>query len=307
MFDQGIHLDVPSAIYFADPAPQPSLTQSIAKILNERSPLHAWQEHVRLGGAAPVTEDEPADKYDSAKAIGNAAHALMIGRGKEVEVVDLDSWRGKAADQRREIEATGRVAILQRHFVRARNMVEVARQRFAGEAFDSELGDGEVVLVWREGDIWLRTMIDWLPSHLLDGWDYKTTGLSCAPHAIPALMLNGDWDIQAAMHERGLDALDPDNAGRRRFRFVAQENTKPYALTVAELPESVLTIGRKKLERAIHIWRECMASGRWPAYPHGIIYPEMPGWAESRWLEREVAEDERRRNGDRDAANLMAG
>ena len=32
-------------------------------------------------------------------------------------------------------------------------------------------------------------------------------------------------------------ALDPDNAGRRRFRFIAQENVEPYALTIAELPE----------------------------------------------------------------------
>ncbi len=66
---QGIHLSVPSAVYFADPAAQPSLTQSIAKILIEKSPLHAWHEHPRLGGKP----DEPDDTYSSARAIGSAS------------------------------------------------------------------------------------------------------------------------------------------------------------------------------------------------------------------------------------------
>lgn len=301
MLEVGIHFDVPSADYFADPAPQPSLTQSIAKVLIEKSPLHAWHEHPRLGGKP----DEPAEQYVSAQAIGNAAHALMIGRGKEVEVVDLDSWRGKASDQRREIEASGRVAILQRHFVRARNMVDVAKHRVE-HAFADAPGNGEVVLIWREGDIWLRTMIDWLSPQREIAWDYKTTGLSCAPHAIPALMLNGGWDVQAAMHERGLNALDPAGAGRRKFRFVSQENTDPYALTIAELPEAVLTMGRKKLDRAIYLWRMCIASGRWPGYPSEIVYPEYPGWAEAKWLGREIEHEHAMRN-DRDARNLMAG
>lgn len=306
--DQGIHFDVPSAVYFADPVPQPSLTQSIAKVLIERSPLHAWHEHPRLGGKPDENasdEDEPAEKYDPAKAIGNAAHALMIGRGKEIAVADFDSWRkGEAKKIRAAAEAAGVVAILQKHFVRARNMVEVASQRVP-HAFGDK-GNGEVVLIWREGDLWLRTMIDWLSPQRELIHDYKTTGLSCAPHAIPALMLNGGWDVQAAMQERGLDALDPRGAGRRKFRFVSQENTAPYALTVCELPEAVITMGRKKLDYAIRLWGACMRANVWPSYPPEVVYPEYPGWAEQKWLTREVEHEERRHN-DRDARNLMAG
>ena len=296
MLEQGIHFDVPSAVYFADPCPQPSLTQSLAKVLIERSPLHAWHEHPQLG-AKPADdsdpEDEPVEKYDPAKAIGNAAHALMIGRGKEIAVADFDSWRkGEAKKVRAAAEAAGTVAILQKHFVRARNMVEVARQRVP-HAFHGAPGNGEVVLIWREGDIWLRTMIDWLSPQRNVAWDFKTSGMSCAPHAIPSLMLNGGWDVQAAMHERGLNAIDPDGAGRRKFRFVSQENTAPYAVTVAELSEAVLTMGRKKLDHAIRLWGACMRANVWPSYPADVIYPEYPGWAEAKWLEREVAESER--------------
>jgi hypothetical protein len=289
---QGIHFDVPASVYFSDPAPQPSLTQSIAKILLEQSPLHAWHQHPRLG--AKAADEGEVDKYDSAQAIGNAAHKLLIGRGKDVAVGDFDAWRSKEAKAFREdAERAGTVAILQRHFVRARNMVDVAQEQL-GDMF-GEGGSGETVIIWEDNGIWFRSMIDWLRSDLRMVCDYKTTGMSCAPHAIPSLMLNGGWDIQAAMHERGLDALDPDNAGRRKFRFVAQENTEPYALTLCELPESVLTMGRKKLAHAIQIWERCIVQNRWPGYPTEIVYPEYPGWAEAQWLNREISTAARER------------
>lgn len=301
--NEGIHLDVPSAVYFSDPCPQPSLTQSIAKVLIERSPLHAWHEHPRLG-RKPVADAAP-EAYNSAQAIGNAAHALLLGRGKEIAVADFDSWRtDKAKAVREAAEMAGVVPILQKHFVRARGMADVVRERVP-HAFDGRPGNGEVVLIWREGDIWLRTMIDWLSPKREVAWDVKTTGLSCAPHAIPVLMLNGGWDVQAAMHERGLNTLDPDGAGRRKFRFVAQENEPPYAVTVCELTEAVLTMGRKKLEHAIRLWGACMRANVWPSYPADVVYPEYPGWAEAKWLDREerAFHDER----SRDARNLMAG
>lgn len=297
----GIYPDMSSAEYFADPTPEPSLTQSIAKVLIEQSPLHAWHEHPRLGGKP----DEPDDKYESAKAIGNAAHKLAIGRGKEIEVVDLDSWRGKAADQRHEIEAAGKVAILSKHFARARSMVEIAAPALA---FDD--GAGEVAVIAQdESGIWLRSLIDWLPRDLRRPTDFKTTSMSCAPHAVPALMLNGGWDVQAAMHERILDYLDPDGAGRRVFRFVAQENYPPYALTISDLPEATLTMGRKKLDHAVQLWRWCVRENIWPSYPPQVVHPEYPGWAETKWLTREIEHDEQRRgrSSGRDASNLLAG
>src|SRR4029077_5767017 len=97
MLKQGIHFDVPASTYFADPCEGPSLTQSIAKILLEQSPLHAWHAHPRLGGKP----DEP-EAYDSAKAIGNAAHKLMIGRGKEIMVLEFDTFRTKDSQQIRD-------------------------------------------------------------------------------------------------------------------------------------------------------------------------------------------------------------
>jgi hypothetical protein len=63
--------------------------------------------------------------------------------------------------------------------------------------------------------------------------------------------------------------LDPENAGRRRFLFVMVENEPPYALTVHEMSEAVMTIGRKQLDYAIRIWRECImnTTARFEAIP----------------------------------------
>lgn len=294
---QGIHFDVPSADYFADPCERPSLTQSISKVLIERSPAHAFAAHPRLSPPDPE-EPEAPEKYDSAKAIGNAAHALLIGRGKTMAVADFPTWQTKDAKAfKADAIDGGRQPILEKHMAQAERMVAAGRAQLRecgwGDVFDA--GAGEVVLVWQEAGLWFRTMIDWLPANNLRPVDYKSTGLSCAPHAIPNLMANAGWDIQAAMHERGLDALDPDNRGRRKFRFIPQENDAPFALTPVELSEAVLTIGRKKLDYAIRLWRECMATGAWPAYGTDVCRPELPGWHESRWLDREVAESERPR------------
>jgi hypothetical protein len=292
----GIHLDFDVDAYHADPCPEPSLTQSIAKLLIDRSPAHAKAAHPRLTPPDPA-DDETPEPYKAAQAIGSAAHAYLIGRGKTVAVFDGTDWRSKEARAfRDEKSAAGSIPILSKHMVQVTRLVDAVRDQCeqAGwlDAFDN--GDGEVVVVWQEGGIWARTMIDWLGNRVPTVYDLKTTTLSVAPHAIPNLMTNAGWDVQAAMQERGLDIVDPGNAGRRTFRFVAVENAPPFALTPVELPESVMTMGRKKLAYALDLWRRCMESGEWPAYSAEVCRPSYPAWQEARWLDREVEEAERR-------------
>lgn len=290
--EPGIYYDMAAADYFADCCPAPSLTQSIAKILIERSPLHAWHAHPRLN---PDYRPDDDTKFD----VGNIAHKLLIGRGKELVILDFDDWRTKAAKEAREAAAAdGKLAVLGKKFMVAQKMVSAAIDGLdaAGchEAFAPETGKGEVVIAWQEDGLWYRSMIDWMVDGSPVLYDLKTTGMSAAPHCLDRMMASAGWDIQAAFQERGLDAINPDGAGRRKFRFVALEDEPPYALTVSELPESAMTMGRKKVEHAIRLWRECMGTNRFPAYPPGIMFPQYPGWAETQWLDREVAEDERR-------------
>jgi hypothetical protein len=295
----GLYRGFPAAAYHLDPCPEPSFSQSIGKILLERSPAHARLAHPRLCPPPPEEEeDQPAEKYDAKKAIGTAAHSLMIGIGREIAEVPFDSFRSdKAKAARIEAEAAGRQPILTRHLKIARDMVDAALEQLPDEYRVFEDGDGELVLAWQDDGLWCRSMIDWIEPDKLMIWDYKTCSVSVAPHAAGALMASAQWDLQAATIERGLDCLDPDNAGKRRFRFIAQENEPPYALTINELSEGVLAIGRRKLDVALSVWRACLQSGEWPGYPADLCYPELPPWVESRWIEREIAFFARMREG----------
>lgn len=292
----GIYREFNEAEYFADPCPLPSLTQSIAKVLIDQSALHARAEHPRF--AEPDEADEEAEKYVKAQAIGNAAHAYMIGRGKTLAVGDFKDWKKKEAQTfKDEALAAGKTPILNKHANTALLMVAAAKRQLSDiptrepgikDAFHE--GAGEVMVAAEIDGIWLRSLVDWMvsPRILVD---FKTTGMSVAPHAIPNLMADAGWPIQAAMQERILDVIDPEGAGRRAFYFIAQENYKPFAITVHQLPEATLTMGRKMVAKAEAMWREAMLAGRWEGYPAVVHAPEYPGWKETKWLEREIADE----------------
>ena len=302
----GIYRDFPTAAYFADPCPEPSFTQSLAKILIEQSPLHAYQAYPRLN--VPTADEDDVEKYDKAKAIGNAAHALMLGRGKSLAVEDFPDFRTKEAKAfKANALETGREPILQKHYEIALQMVARAQgqlQRIEGCAHvgDPIQGDAEVVIANCEDGLWLRSMIDWITPDLREVIDYKTSGQSASPYATGRLMASAGWHVQAAMHERILDGIDAEGAGRRRFLYIAQEQYEPFALTVNQIGEAALTFGRKQLAYAIDIWRDCMERDRWPAYPPRIIIPELPGWHGNNWLAREEIEAEQH-----DPRLIMAG
>lgn len=283
---------MPSQVYLDDPCPDSSLTQSIAKLLIDQSARHAWANHPRLN---PQFERNDDSKFD----MGNVCHRLMLGRGKEFEVFDAADWNasggGKGAKTelhmlRDKARADGKTPILVHQYHKAAEMCRVGQCYVDIAGFKNAFVEGtaELVLCWEEDGIWLRTMIDHVEDGLCAVNDFKSTLLSVARHNIGRLMAGAGWDVQAAMFERGLAALDPDNAGRREYRFFAQEAYEPYAMTVQVMPESALTIGRKKLHYAIDIWRECMTSGRWPGYEPAVVSEPLPGWAETQWLEREM-------------------
>ena len=288
--EPGLYLDMHPADYFADPCPSPSLTQSIAKTLLEHSPAHARLEHPRLN---PDYERADPKKYD----VGNIAHAMLLGRGRDLIVIEGDDWiadRKAKSEAREAAAAEGKLAVLTRDYETGVRMVAAARRQLEalgyGDHWADGAGDGEVVIAWNEGAIWFRSMIDWFPADRRIVFDLKTTGASAAPHVLARKVADDGWDVQAAAHERGLNAIFPRDAGRRQHVFVCQENYPPYALTAVRLPEAALTMGRKKLAVASSIWAEAVTTDTWPAYPAEVLVPEYPEFAERRWLDRETGE-----------------
>jgi hypothetical protein len=281
----GIYRGVSDAEYRSDPCPSPSLTQSLCKILIERSPKHAWTACARLN---PHFEADDDTKFD----VGNVAHRIVLGRGKEIEIVNFADWRKKEAQEAREVAAAeGRIAVLAHQFELASDMATAAmlqlRKHEDADAFTN--GSAEVMIAWEEDGIWFRSLIDWLHDDLRTVDDFKTSGMSMAPHVIGLRAEAAGWHVQAAFIERGLDLLDPSGAGRRRYRFIAQETDKPHALNVMHMNEHWLTMGRKKVDAGVALWRHAIHYDRWPSYPARSIVPEYPGFKEKVWLDREMA------------------
>jgi hypothetical protein len=285
-----------AADYHADPCPQPSLSKSIAKVLIDRSPRHAWWAHPRLN---PDFETETATKFD----LGTAAHALLLGDEARFEIIDADSYRGKAAQEARDAAyAAGRTPLLVDQYEQVVAMARAARVQLtaheeAADAFTA--GKPEQTLVWCEGDIWCRARLDWLPDRGRIFDDYKTTSAAAHPDAWGArTFFDTGCDFQDAFYRRGIRAVlgitDPV------FRFVVQETEPPHALCVMQADPAVRTIADKKVEAAIALWSRCLKADRWPGYPSRTCHLELPIWRETRWLEREE------RDASRPGADLIA-
>jgi hypothetical protein len=289
----GIYRDMDAATYFADPCEGPSLSQSIAKVILEQSLLHANHEYkAAIGAVGDDSDNEEPEKYVKAQAIGDAAHRIIIGRGKTLGIIEADSFRSKEAKKEREAALTvGCMPILSKHYFDATKIAAEGRRQLDQHEYKDAFtnGSGEVVLIWQEDGVWFRSMLDWLHDDLRTVDDYKTSGMSMAPHLLGIRAESAGWHIQAAFIERGLDVLDPDNAGRRTFRFIAQEQYAPYAVSAMLMDEAWLTMGRKKVNQAVNLWKSAIKSGRWPGYPARGVTPEYPGYKEKQWLGRELS------------------
>ena len=96
--EPGIY-DIPAADYHADPCPTASLSSSIGKIMDDKSPLHAWAAHPRLN---PDCEENTATAFD----LGAAAHALILGSDDGLMVIDPEKFPAKNATSRRDTQMT---------------------------------------------------------------------------------------------------------------------------------------------------------------------------------------------------------
>lgn len=280
--------DIPAEEYHADPVgPAPSLSASIAKQLLDASPEHARWAHPKL---SPAFTPEESERFD----VGTAAHAYLLeGERDAFEIIDAKDWRTKAAQEARDLaRLAGKTPLLSEQWVRVQAMAEAAKRQLAAfEEIPRPLthGRAEETLVWQEDGAWMRARLDWLHADHRTIDDYKSTSGSAHPDAFirgPLFALG--YDVQAAMYLRGIAVLFGHEAA---FRFVVQETDPPYALSVVALGPEALVLAEKKRRRAVELWRACLATGQWPAYPTRTCYAELPAWQESRWLERELRDE----------------
>lgn len=282
----GVHALRPDA-YHLDPCPKPSLSASIAKLLIEASPRHAWHAHPRLN---PGHEPEEATQFD----IGSAAHTLLLRDERALTVIAADSYRTKEAKALRDAaRLAGSIPILEKHYDDVRRMADAARTQLAAHEASDAFTDGkpEQTLIHEDAGTWFRSMLDWLPAKGSIFYDYKSTGGSASPELWRRSIFDRGYDVQAAFYRRMIRAV-LGGVQEPRFRFVIQETTPPYCLSVIALAPDAVDLAERKVDEAIRIWRWCMERDSWPGYPAHVCYVDAPPWQEARQMEREVVREQ---------------
>lgn len=290
---------IDEATYHADRVCEtPSLSSSLARVLLNESPLHAWHKHPRLN----VTPEDEADETKTTMDVGKVLHAMLLGNGAEVAVIDAKDWKSKGARDERDVaREAGLTPILAKDYKRARELLKLARQQAANYAeLPDLLGPGTIfehVAVWQEQGIWCRAMLDMI--HVYADFiaivDFKSTERSAAPIAIDRQIFNMGYDVQLAFYRRGvmrlLKALHGSKAPRVRCFLMSQERMGPGALSIVELDRDVLSLADKKVAAALQLWKTCLTADQWPAYPPFVGTVTLPVFVEKSWLDREVADD----------------
>lgn len=269
----GVYDDIPAEAYHADPVPGGSLSSSGSKLLLPPS----CPARFRYEREHPKPPTEPME-------LGTTAHKLVLGVGPELVKINARDWRTKAAKEAAdEARARGAVPLLAADYAHVHGMAAALyRDDTARTLLNPDQGRPEQAVFWvdLETDVWRRALIDWLPTEGRDGpvvVDYKTTA-------------SADLDsIRKSVHRYGyhqqapwyLDAVEsigyPDDT---RFRFIFQERTPPYVITVVELDDAAMRVGDARNRRAIEIYRDCAEVDVWPGHATDIETISLPAWAE---------------------------
>jgi hypothetical protein len=288
----GTILDLTAADYHQDKIDdRPSLNASIAKVLLAESPLHAWHAHPRLNPNYIPSVDR---KFD----VGTVVHRMLLQpeQANHVAVIDALDWRTKAAQEvRDQAREDGNTPLLAGEWDRVQEMLTAVRDqinRLDVDPLPFYAGKAEQTICWEDErtSVLCRARIDWLHDGNRAVSDLKTTKLSANPATWSQRTL---WSIgahiQSAVYKRAVLAttgIEPD------LRFVIAETSPPYAISVVSVAPSGLALAEAQFDHALDVWKRCLETNQWPAYPTQTVEAEAPPWLESQWWETQQLEGE---------------
>lgn len=112
--------------------------------------------------------------------------------------------------------------------------------------------------------------------------DLKTCE-DASPEGFARQCHNFGYHIQAALY---MDVLESIYGTSRKFVFICQEKTFPFAAQAYAASDSLIEQGRYEYTLALETYKRCLASGEWPGYEmyaepemRGLIELNLPVWA----------------------------
>lgn len=267
--------------YHRDPCETPSLSSSIAKRILDESPKHAYLAHPRLGGH----RWDPTSSQDT----GSLIHALMLGKGAPIAVIDAKDFKSKAAQEARdEAKAAGKLPVTEPAFLKLRSVATTLLTTLSEEYGIRLIGESELAAIWEDSTddgtpVLCRGMLDHLVGSRGLVYDIKTIS-SAHPDKCSRQMSEYGYDVQWAAYTSALRTIQPSFAGREDFVFLFCEIEPPYCVTPVRPSGEFRHLGEMRWARAKRTWAECLRTGKWPGYATSIINVEPPPWALTREL-----------------------
>jgi hypothetical protein len=297
--------DLPAEVYHADPAPQPSLSSGIARLILNRSPIHAWTASPRLNPDWEPTENKTFD-------IGRAAHRAVLGKGGDYVAYPSELLASNGAASTKESKTwaeeqrqLGRTVLRADDVDRIGAMSDAVSAALAAMKIRLDPARSELTAIAEIDGIWCRAMIDNAPTdNRLPLYDLKSCE-DASPESVIRSVMNYGYDVQAAHY---LDVWKAATGEARRFRFIFVEKSAPFGVSVVELhndPSSDadwMLDAQSKTREARRIWAECLARNEWPGYPAQVAVIGAPSYYRTKWADRSVGATVQQSTIDRAAA-----
>ncbi len=278
--EPGVYEDMPDELYHRDLVPGGSLSHSGARLLLPPScpaKFDYWRRHGR----------PPKPEFD----LGHAAHRVILGKGADLVPIEVrydDKHKTKAGQlvtdyatdaARKARDAAydaGKTPVLARQMEQVKAMAAVVRaDPLASRLLDPETVRIEASVFWYDDEfgVWRRARFDAWGEYIVD---YKSAS-SAEPGAAARSMHNYGYHGQADWY---LAAAAAVGRPAKAFLNVWQEVEPPYLLTISQPDEGALRVGRERNRRALEVYRDCVASGRWPGYADGeVVQLSLPRYA----------------------------
>lgn len=279
--EPGLYPDFPERDYHDDPCETPSLTASVAKSIVLESPAHAYLRHPRLGGE----RFRPTDAMDR----GTLIHALLLGKGPRIAIIECDDWTKKNDRELRDMyRDVGKLPVSRKVYDAGMLAASELAMKLNVKGY-SLTGQSEVTMVWRDqarngAEVLCRGRVDHVKGAEI--LDLKITDRA-HPKRCRAQAMDLGYDIQDAAYTRGLGVVRPELLGRVSFTLLFCEPEPPYAVTPVRCAGSARMVGEHKWTRGLNRWERCLREGNWPDYCDGVTVIEAKPWE----IEEEMSHD----------------
>lgn len=249
---------MPENKYRADPCERLSLNQTLATVLLEETPWHAWRLHPRGGGKA--------DKSNPAQEEGQVIHALVFGDKSGIAVLDVKDYRTKAAqDLKARAIDDGLIPVkatdLAEYEAIAKGIRDALTTLDPGFALD-KAKPGRVA-IWEERNTLCRARVDCMVGSCI--YELKTIEKATEAAIERAIRAHG-YHVQRAAYVSAAEHIDPRMAGRIDYALVFAEK-ETGAVRLIEMSGTLREIGERRWRAAVDAWGRCVRAGKWPGYP----------------------------------------